>query len=343
MVRAVHVNDVAGVGSAAVQQARADGLDWQLWPLPGGRDRSLPVKVALRVADVFRFHPTGRRADVLHIHYGLFGYYAWSVRRPYLLHLHGTDVRSTIGHRTLGPWIAQSVSRADRVVYSTPDLSAAVTAMRPDALWVPAPLQPELCGPQVLDSGRWTGTMSMSDGQSRSAVRSGGPKVVFSSRWEEVKGLDRLIDTAHRIGRRHPDADMIGIDWGPGADRAREAGVRLQPFLPGREFRALLAGADVVVGQQSDHPLVVVADLEAMALQRPLVARFTAKQYYGDVAPLWNTAEIDPVDAVSAILADPAAAAEKARAERAWALRHHSPEAFVQTISGIYTEITQRG
>ena len=327
-MRVVHVNNVAGVGSAAVQQARLDGLDWELWPLPAVRGASLPSKLSRRIADLARFRPTGRGADLLHIHYGLFGYYAWSVRRPYVLHLHGTDVRSTIEHRALGPWISRSVSGAERVVYSTPDLADAVAVMRSDAVWVPAPLSPDVCREHP-------GQPAAGPHDSIASAR----RVVFSSRWEPVKGLDTLVDIARGLRLARPDLELIGIDWGTGADRARQAGVRLVPFLPPSEFRGMLAGADVVVGQQSDHPLVVVADLEAMALRRPLVARYLAGKFYGDEAPIWNTADLDPIEAVLAVLGDRESAAVRADAGREWALRHHSPERFVRTVSAIYEEI----
>lgn len=323
-----HVNDVAGVGSAAVEQARADGLDWDLWPLPAVRDAAIPVKVGRRAADLVRFHPVGRRADVLHIHYGLFGYYAWTVRRPHVLHLHGTDVRSTIEHRALGPLVSRAVAKADRVVYSTPDLAAAVTAMRPDAVWLPAPLRPAVCRED--------------EAAPMAGAATSRPRVVFSSRWEAVKGLDRLLDTALRLRQVRPDLELIGVDWGAGAALAKDAGVELRPFLPGDEFHDLLASADVVVGQQSDHALVVVADLEAMALRRPVVARYTAERFYGDEAPVYNTVDVDPVDAVLEVLADPASAAVRGNAGREWALRHHSAERFVRSVSEIYADILNR-
>lgn len=338
-MRVVHVNDVAGVGSAAVDQARAEGLDWLLWPLPAVRGASLPTKVVRRVRDLVRFRPTGRAADLLHVHYGLFGYYAWSVRRRYLLHLHGTDVRSTIDHRLLGPWVRQAISRASAVVYSTPDLADRVRALRPDALWVPAPLSPDVCSDRAaVEAGGRAGAVSAAAGDDPDSPARPA-RVVFSSRWEPVKGLDTLVDIAGRLRAARPEVELIGVDWGEGASGARRAGVDLLPFMSGHDFRALLASADVVVGQQSDHALVVVADLEAMALRRPVVAKYLAEQFYGDEAPVWNTAAVDPVQAVLEILDDPQAAVRRADAGREWALLHHSPRRFIERVSEVYASI----
>lgn len=331
-MRVVHVNDVAGVASAAIAQARADGLDWRLWPLPSVRGAPTAVKLARRARDVVRFHVDGRAADVLHVHYGMFAYYAWSVCRPYLLHLHGTDVRHNLGQRALGRLVRAGIRHAGIVAYSTPDLAAAVRELRPDAVWLPAPVS--------RDAVALRGT---APGPGRRAREGGAAdlhsRIVFASRWDPVKGLDALLDTASRLRRADPDLRLIGVDWGSGAGAARRAGVELVPRMPPAEFRALLATADVVIGQL-ESGCFGVTDLEAMVMERPLVARFTADAAYGDRPPLWNSDECDPVDAVLAVVADPVAAHGRAVACAEWALRHHSPERFVSSATDLYRRLT---
>ena len=328
-LRVLHVNDVGGVASTAVQQARREGLDWSLWPLPAVRGAPTPVKVARRLNDLARFHSAGRAADVLHIHYGLFGYYAWSVRRPYLLHLHGTDVRRNLSQRGLGRLVQAGVRRAGVVAYSTPDLADIVLGLRPDAVWLPAPVSAD-----AVERHREQPTGDLRsfgiDGDA-----GGRPTVVFASRWDPVKGLDLLVETATRLRAEQPDVRLIGIDWGVGAARARAAGVDLIPMIPAPRFRDLLSAADVVIGQLASGCLGV-SDLEAMVMQRPLVARFTAGAAYGDEPPIWNTAEVDAVDAVRAVLDDPSAARSRAAASAAWALRRHSPREFVSAAGDLY-------
>jgi glycosyltransferase involved in cell wall biosynthesis len=327
-MRVIHVNDVAGVASTAVAEARAEGYDWELWPLPAVRGAAVPVKLVRRARDLAGFHPAGRGADLLHVHYGLFGYYAWSVRRPYVLHLHGTDVRVNLNHPVQRRLVLRSVRRAAAVIYSTPDLGPAVTALRPDALWVPAPLPSELAALRRTSA--------------EPTMNGGVPRVVFASRWDPVKGLDELIDLAAQLRVERPDAELVGIDWGAGAGLASSAGVRLQPVMRATQFRELLAGADVVIGQQLTGVLGI-SDLEAMALGRPLVARFTAQDAYGADAPLWNTASGDPVAAVAAILDDPVEAARRARTGPAWVLRYHSAAAFVERLAQLYQEVAGSG
>jgi hypothetical protein len=311
-IRVLHVNDVAGVASAAVASAQAHGLPWRLWTLPAVRGAAVPVKAWRRARELARFRAAGRAADVLHVHYGLFGYYAWSVRRPYLLHLHGTDVRGNLNSSALRPLVLAAIRHAGAVAYSTPDLAPEVQALRPDATWLPAPLSPDVNAAEV--------------GMRPPAA---APRIAFASRWDPVKGLDRQLPLARDLRRAYPGAEIVGIDWGTGASSAAAAGVTLAPMLPAAEFRAWIASADIVVGQLASGALGV-ADLEAMALGRPLIARFTHAGDYGTDAPLWNTERIDPMAAVADILADPQCASTRCADARAWALAHHGAESFVR-------------
>ncbi len=322
-IRVLHVNDVAGVASTAVARARADGLPWRLWTLPPVRGSALPVKLWRRSVDLARFHAAGRAAEVLHVHYGLFGYYAWSVRRPYVLHLHGTDVRGNLRSR-LRPLVLAAIRRAGAVVYSTPDLADEVRALRADATWLPAPLNADVDA-EPASVGRPIRPVDT-------------PRIVFASRWDPVKGLVRQLDLARTLRRAHPRAELIGIEWGGGASAAAEAGVSLRPLMPAADFRALIASADVVIGQLASGALGV-ADLEAMALGRPLIARFTHAEDYGSDAPLWNTEHLDAIRAVSHILADPDAAAARCADARTWALQHHGAESFVRAALPLYESL----
>lgn len=320
-VRVLHVNDVAGVASAAVEQARADGLPWRLWRLPTVRGSAISVKIWRRAGDLARFRAVGRAAEVLHVHYGLFGYYAWSVRRPYLLHLHGTDVRGNLRSRALRPLVLAAIRRAGAVVYSTPDLADEVLRLRPDASWLPAPLSPDV----NAASDRIGGLIRPAD----------APRIVFASRWDPVKGLDRQLALAGAIRREYPHAELVGIDWGSGSADAAAAGVQLRPLLPAADFRALIAGADIVVGQLAGGALGVT-DLEAMALGRPLIARFTHAGDYGRDPAIWNIDEIDAMAALRDILTDPEGTVTRCATARSWALTHHSAGAFVRAALPLY-------
>lgn len=82
------------------------------------------------------------KGDLYHVSYALQD--AWLVgklKHLDVLHVHGTDVRSTI-HSKKYSWIVKSnLQRASKVVYATPDLEAKVKTFREDAVYLPTPVK----------------------------------------------------------------------------------------------------------------------------------------------------------------------------------------------------------
>ena len=320
-MRVLHLGDISGTSRNVIEVARSKGLDWELRDVPAGRGAS-PLVIALRrLRDLFTVRTLRPRPDVLHINYGVSGYYGWG-RKNVVLHLHGTDVRSDLRSRWLGPVVRASIKRADVVLYSTPDMAAAVHELRPDAQWLPAPLP--------LSS-----SIQLTPKEPRS-----GRSVFFASRWDDSKGATELLELAAALSRERPELHLSGLDWGTYANEARDLGIALQPPMPPGEFRRQLAEADVVIGQIAIGALGL-SDLEAMAQARPLVARFTLERQYGSAAPVFNTADADPLTQVLRILDDPEAAAALARRGRDWALEHHGAEVLEDRLERIYAALAE--
>ncbi|MHA7175547.1 glycosyltransferase family protein [Arthrobacter sp. Sr24] len=315
----LHLGDISGTSRNVIDVARAKGLDWTLRDVPAGRG-SNPARIAwLRLKDLVAVRLQRPRPVILHINYGVSGYYGWG-RRGVVLHLHGTDVRSDMVSRYLGPAVRRSVKTADVVLYSTPDLAAAVRAIRPDAQWLPAPLPTEaenLLEPALPRTGR---------------------RVFFASRWDDSKGAPELLALAARLHREFPELELVGLDWGTHAAEAREIGMTLLPHMSTGEFRAQLAQADVVVGQLAVGALGL-SDLEAMAQARPLVAKFTLQEEYGSEAPLFNSATRQPFALIQEILANPQAASLRSLHGREWALSHHSASILEARLESLYESI----
>ncbi|WP_240629602.1 glycosyltransferase [Specibacter cremeus] len=291
--------------------------------MPAGRGANAALIAGRRMCDLVTVRMLRPRPDILHINYGVSGYYGWG-RNHVVLHLHGTDVRQDLNSRVLGPVVRRSIATADAVLYSTPDMADAVHALRPDATWFPAPLPPA------------AGTI-VAPTQPRT-----GRRVFFASRWDDSKGAVELVRAAESLRRDRPGLELLGLDWGIHKDQARAAGVTLLPHMPEDRFRAQLAGADVVVGQIAFGALGL-ADLEAMAQARPLVARFTLKHEYGSQAPLFNTVDADPATLVERILDDPVEAERIAERGRQWALEHHSAVVLEEKLEAIYAGLADRG
>ena len=313
-LRILHLGDISGTSKSVIEVARAKGLDWVLRDVPAGRGTNPAAIILRRLRDLVAVRTLRPRPDVMHINYGVSGYYGWG-RKNVVLHLHGTDVRSDL----LSPVVRHSIKSADVVLFSTPDMGGAVQYIRPDAQWFPAPLPPTAATIQSLTTPR------------------SGKKIFFASRWDDSKGGPELLQLAASLQRHRPDLELVGLDWGTYAEEAKKVGLRLLPLMSTDHFRVQLAESDVVIGQIAFGALGL-SDLEAMAQGRPLVARFTLDAAYGSPAPLFNTEHATPLSLVQQILADPAAASAVGVQGREWALRHHGAEQLEDRLEKIYEQ-----
>ncbi|MGA7206737.1 MAG: glycosyltransferase, partial [Specibacter sp.] len=226
----LHLGDISGTSRNVIEVARAKGLDWELRDVPAGRGANPAIIVLRRLRDLAAVRTLRPRPAVLHINYGVSGYYGWG-RRNVVLHLHGTDVRSDLNSKFLGPMVRESIKRADVVLYSTPDMADAVQAIRADAQWFPAPL-PSAASTKLTP-----------------ATPRSGKRVFFASRWDDSKGAPQLLELAAALRRERPELELLGLDWGTYAGQARAQGLQLLPHMSVGEFRAELSRADVVIGQ----------------------------------------------------------------------------------------------
>ncbi len=318
-MRVLHIGDISGTSRNVIAVARQKGLDWVLRPVPAGRGANPALIAWQRLRDLLDTRNIRPRPDLLHINYGVSGYYGW-FRKGVVLHLHGTDVRQDLHSRILGPIVKRSVRTADAVLYSTPDMAEPVLALRPDARWLPAPLSRES---EVL----------LQPTRPRN-----GKRIFFASRWDDSKGAPELLELARKLKEIRPELELLGLQWGTRASEASAAGIRLLPHMSHDSFRQQLADADLVIGQIS-FGVLGLSDLEAMAQARPVLARFTADDAYGSAAPIANTAEADALGLVEDLLDNPSKAAALGEAARSWALQHHSAQALELQLEALYAQI----
>lgn len=259
-VRVLHVNDAAFTTTNLLREAARRGLPWRYLPIaisdPAWSGVSGTVR---RAASGLRWEARLARqaasCDLLHVHVASVVRHTGWVPRPYVLHLHGTDIRT---HQYLPEYsglVRRAVERAAAVLYSTPDLAEHVR-WRPDATLMPVPIDTGALPPWRPDPR---------------------PTVVFASRWEEVKGLAVQVRVADSLRRRRPTARLLGVDWGSGADLARKHGVELVPRTSHDGFLELLASAHVVVGQPTG--MLAASELEALGIGVPVVAALEPRWY----------------------------------------------------------------
>ncbi|WP_299165918.1 glycosyltransferase family 4 protein [uncultured Arthrobacter sp.] len=319
-VRALHVHDAASTARNLVDSANESGLSWSTTDIPWYYRKvwTGPLKhPALRARPVLWDGMLALRSmqtDVVHLHTGGLSPHMRWVRRPWILHLHGTDVRSR-QYDGWGDKLRFGAQHASAILYSTPDLLPHVRNLnaRTEPVYFPVPVQADR-------APRWSPTRN---------------RVVFASRWEEVKGGEAQIDVARRILDECPGAEVLGVDWGRDAEAARSAGVKLVPKMSYEEYKAWLATAAVVVGQMSS--ILSASELEALSIGVPLVSG-ASSDFYPDLVRLGGTSPELVAQSAIEILADPEIASRRQNGA-AFIAQHHDVSVGVQTLLELYGRI----
>lgn len=323
-VRVLHLNDCAFVGRNLVAAARRSGRRWDYLDPQATFPRvkpgaSAPTRLE-NVRTLARLTAHVGRADVVHVHF------ATTVRRlrpavipdrPYVLHLHGTDIRSLWAAPETHADIQRCIDGASHVYYSTRDNRENAERAFPGAEYMPI----------FVDANslpRWA----------PAPVR----YVAFTSRWEDVKGLPDMLDLARQLRAALPaDIQLQGLDWGPGAAAAKAAGVTLVPKMAHADFLAWLAGASAAVGQAT--PILAVSEIEAMGIGVPLAALGPhLPGPDGAPVPIRTGSTTAVVEAIRGDLDDPLQASRELGA-RAWVLREHTADRQVPRLLATYRAI----
>ena len=322
-VRVLHVNDAAFTGQRILERAARDGQPWRFlpraiadpaWSGPVGRLRF----AARGAAWVARLALAASQVDLLHIHSGAMLKHTRFVPKAFVLHLHGTDIRTLQYDPAWRDSIRWGVRTARAVLYSTPDLAEHILPHRPDAIYLPVPV-------------------TLSDLPGRAAVPE--HRVFFCSRWEEVKGLkDQLLIARALVQALPPGYEVTGLDWGPGAAQAREAGVRLVPRMPHDAYLAFIAASAAVVGQSAG--ILSSSELEALGIGVPLYAALKPG-YYPDAPPVGGVPDTwgNPAAVAEALLADLPTGAAAPDAGPEWIARTHETELAYRTLVSLYAAL----
>ncbi|MBP2364687.1 glycosyltransferase [Pseudonocardia parietis] len=280
----LHVNDAAFTAARMTTEAHRRGLEWDLLPKAAPAQQWPGVSGRLRRAMiggrwVARLAVKAWRHDIVHVHSASTVAHSRLGAPRYVVHCHGTDVRTAQYDPRRGPAVVRALERAEAVLYSTPDLAEHVLQHRPDAVYLPVPIDVDAVPGWYPAPGR--------------------PRIVFASRWSRDKGVEVQLAVARDLAARMGDrVDLVGLDWGSCTADAAASGVRLVPRTGHSDYLGLLAGASVVVGQSAG--ILAASELEALAAGAPVVVPVPLPLY--ENPPVLAVAASDAADAVAAVL-----------------------------------------
>ena len=322
----LHVNDCALTARQMIAEAGRRGMAWSFLPLAvtGSRTWNTPwakVEKAVRGAVwLGRLARSAARHDIVHVHSaGTMRHVRHGVKR-FVLHCHGTDVRTLQYAQAWRPTILDALRRADAVFYPTPELHEHVLQHRDDAVYLPIPLDPSL----------------LPDWAPRSRGTAARPAVFFASRWGLDKGGETQLALAERLMRAVGDeADVCGLDWGPLVERARATGVRLIPKLARADYLDVLARADVVVGQAAG--ILATSELETLGIGAPLVLPVPTPAYGDRPPPVYGGSVDTAVDAVRDLVRG--LVRHEPGAGKAYIDAHHHIAGTVDSVVSAYSRV----
>jgi glycosyltransferase involved in cell wall biosynthesis len=210
------------------------------------------------------------------------------------------------------------------VFYVTPDLAEAVLGERPDAEFLPNP----------IDSGRFAPTSKASESR----------KVLIVCALDDIKGAGRLLEAARRLASARPDISITALGGGLHEDAfAALSNVVVLPRQPRERLPAIINEHGVVMGQAL-LGVAGMAEYEAMACARPVVSWFSFGRAYPEPPPFVRALDgLDIAGAVERLVDDPEARLRLGAEGRQWVMKYHSMDAAVERVERAAEDMLRAG
>lgn len=321
-MRILHVNDVANVATtlATFQRERGHTVEVLRLRLLGGARSSAVKALALpaRAAELVRVHRhvAAGDFDVVHIHYAYLGMLGALGRYPYVLHCHGTDVRLGLRDAIRRPLVLRALAGAALVLVATPDLLPIVRRVRPDATFLPDPVNTHLFFPGPAEAAR---------------------DVLVHAALSDVKRTDIALAAIRRLRELRPGLTATAVDYGPNRDRYRgEPGIDYVEPRPHEAMADLVREHRLVLGQFGIGSLGM-AELETMACGRPVACHFEHSDAYAQPPPVIASRDPEVIAGrLVALLDDPAGRRALGAIGQEWTERTHGGRRVAAALDELY-------
>ena len=334
VLKIVHVNDVASVGSNLVSGLCKIGINAKLYRLLnlGGKKYpkflQLGISAILRVSEIFRFKQYIKKEEVniIHIHYGTHAYLPLLFRVPFFLHIHGSDVRLHIHWPILGKIIRTGIEKAETVFYSTPDLKPLVEAIRPDAIFFPNPIDTEHFIPRVSNDPQ------------------NDPVIFNINKMDRFKGIEEILRSIELIWERYPKTTVKMFNFGNAMKDAQgflkrhegDSRLILLPPVPHEEMISLIQGSTLIIGQLETRALTV-SELEAMACCKPVICCVRHSADYPTPPPILNATTAEDIrDFANSLLKNPNQGTKLGMEARNWVVENLDTRVVAKKLMDVY-------
>lgn len=325
-MRILHIHDIANVGTTLVEGLRQLGHEAELRRLnlaaPQSATLTKLLVSPLRLREMLRVNQQVRRGryDIVHIHFAYLGWLGILGRYPYFLHCHGSDVRRDLKDWRRRWFIEKSLQRAKKVFFATPDLADIVRPIRPDAIFLPNPVNTA----QFHLQPRPTGSHS---------------KILLGSAFYPIKGIELAMQGLQEIVHRYPQIEITAFAVGPEYPRYQNSpGFRFISPVPHSEIVALYHAHDLIVGQFNIGSLGMV-ELESMACGRPVICHYVENQSYASPPPIINAHSATEItEKIAYLLENPPELQMIGEASRAWVAKFHDYRQIANKLLVIYQQ-----
>ena len=323
-MRILHIHDIANVGSTLVAGLQQIGYAAELRRLnlavPHGSTLAKLLASPLRLREMQRVNDEVKRGryDIIHIHFAYLGWLGLLGHYPYFLHCHGSDIRRDLKDWRRRWFIEKSIQRAQKVFFATPDLADILLPLRPDAIFLPNPLNTDQFHPLPQQIHKPL-------------------KLLLGSAFYTVKGIESAMAGLQAIIQQYPEIQVTAFALGPEYPRYQESpGFRFIKPVSHVDMPTLYHNHDLVIGQFKIGSLGMV-ELESLACGKPVICYYVKNQYDTSPPPVINAQSTTQItESIAYLSQNPAEILVLGQRGRQWITETHDYRLVAYQLAEIY-------